>query len=133
VFWLTELLSNDGANTVLDQVRAQARSSKKDKKNAGFPSLAARKAKAATKDTKPKAAVWVQQETFPELKPSLRPPQLQKQNAKSASSAGLVWDAPQNTTKSADVAAETEVKQTVSKKGGKKKKKWMPVSLKNIA
>ncbi|PNP44020.1 hypothetical protein TGAMA5MH_04305 [Trichoderma gamsii] len=120
-------------NKVLNQVRAQARPSKKDHENSEFPSLAALKAKAATKVTKsPKAAVWVQQETFPELKPSIRAPQLENKTVKSALSVGSVWDAPQNTTKPADVVAETEVKQTVSKKGGKKKKKWMPVSLKNI-
>lgn len=128
MFWLTELLNHDRVNTELDQVRAQARPNRKNKQNSEFLSIA-RKAKAAKKAAA-KAPVWVNQETFPALKPSSKAPQVQNPTTKSASSAGLVWDAPQNATKSADVVAETEVKQIVSKKGGRKKK-WMPVSLKN--
>lgn len=120
----------DRVNSLLHEVRAQSQPGNQGEQHAEFPSLA-RRARPAIKAAA-KAPVWVKAETFPELKPLPKAPQMQSKNVKSALIAGSVWGASQNATKSADVVVETEVKQTVSKKGGKKKK-WTPVSLKNLA
>ncbi|KAK1246602.1 hypothetical protein MKX08_000404 [Trichoderma sp. CBMAI-0020] len=114
-------------NTLLHDVIAQPRRHNRGAQHPELP-LPDRKTTAPSKAAA-KAPVWVKKETFPELKPLPKAPQMQRKDTKSASNTGSVWGVSQ---KSVNVVAETEVKQTVSKKGGKKKK-WTPVSLKDIA
>ncbi|KAL7923711.1 putative ankyrin repeat protein [Trichoderma austrokoningii] len=99
----------------LDGVRAQPQPSSKGE-------MPKKRAKAATK-----TPVWVQQETFPKLKPSSKAPQMHKKNANPTAIVGSAWG-PRNTAKSVEVVVETEVEKSVSKKGGRKKK-WTSVSL----
>ncbi|UKZ91883.1 uncharacterized protein TrAFT101_006852 [Trichoderma asperellum] len=115
-------------DTLLEECRIQSQSRNEDEQDPELPS-SARRTKVATKAAA-KAPVWVQKETFPELKPSLKAPQGRNKNAKPTPNGGSACD-PQNTTQSMDVVVETEAKKTASKKGGRKKK-WTPVSLKNI-
>jgi hypothetical protein len=77
-----------------------------------------------------KRPVWVQKETFPELKTSLKTPQLQSKNGKPALSESSTWG-PQKAAKPVEAKAEADAKKHEGKKGGRKKK-WAPVSLKNI-
>lgn len=122
-----EFLSCGRLDALLEEYRAQSRLRNEYEEDPELPPPAGR-SKAATKATKTtKAPVWVQKETFPELKSSPKAPNMPNKNAKPTPNVGSAWS-PQNTTKPVDVVVETEVKKTESKKGGRKKK-WTPVSL----
>jgi hypothetical protein len=129
VVWLTKLSSCDRLDALLEDCRTESRPRNEDDEDPELPSFASRgktEFKAATK-----RPVWVKQETFPELKQSPKVLQTQNKPTNPISNLNSAWGS-QKTNKSEEVVVETEVKNTASLKGGRKKK-WTPVSLNTVA
>src|SRR5690242_13638637 len=109
---------------MLEEYRVESKSRNESVADLEFPPPAHQSLEAV------KRPVWVQKETFPELKTSLKTSQLQSKNAKPTLSESSAWG-PQKAAKPVEAKAEADAKKHGGKKGGHKKK-WAPVSLKNI-